>query len=153
MTETNEEEEKTIKMVVLMVECEVDSVNGDDEHMWALPLHRRYMVPRERVEGEKREITRDIRVSQGVWRFLKNIGHEILMETDEAPSMDEILRANKFNITPKAVREMRERRKGVPIATDDGGEEKEKRKTLLGAAIEDKERREKEEKTKNENRR
>ena len=129
------EEEKTIKMVVLMVTCEVEPVNGDEEHVWAMPLHRRYMVPKERA-NEREEATKDIRVSPGMWRFLKNIGHEILMETDEVPSMDEILCANKLNITPKAVREMWERQKGVPLAADDGDGKKKKGKSLLEVAIE-----------------
>lgn len=68
------------------------------------------------------------------------------METDEVPLMDEILRANKLNITPEAVKEMWERQKGVPVAADDGGGEEKKRKSLLDVAIEDKEERKKEEK-------
>ena len=140
---TKEKEEEKTKMVVLRVECEVEQVNGDEEHMWVLPLHRRYMVPKARAK-EREEATKDIRVSPGMWRVLKGIGHEILMETDEAPSMDEILRANKLNITPKAVREMWDRRNGVPLVADDGGEER-KRKRLLEVAIEVRKEREKKE--------
>ena len=142
MTEEKEDEKNT-EMVVLTVVCEIEPVNGDVEHVWALPLHRRYMVPKVSAK-EREEATKDIRVSPGMWRFLKNIEHEILMETDEVPSMDEILRANKLNITPEAVKEMWERQKGVPVAADGGGEEK-KRKSLLEVAIVDKDKRGKKE--------
>lgn len=64
MTETNEEEEKTIEMMVLTVVCEIEPVNGDVEHVWALPLHRRYMVPKVSAK-EREEATKDIRVSPG----------------------------------------------------------------------------------------
>ena len=42
------------RKVMLFVECEIDEVFGDVEHLWAKPIpHRRYMVPKESVPKER----------------------------------------------------------------------------------------------------
>lgn len=40
-------------IVELFIECEIEEVNGDTEHLWAIPLARRYMVPKESVSKER----------------------------------------------------------------------------------------------------
>ena len=41
------------RKVMLFVECEIDKVFGDANHLWAKPIpHRRYMVPKESVSKE-----------------------------------------------------------------------------------------------------
>jgi len=48
-----------IALVALKLECEVDDVNGDSEHVWAkIPKeawHRRYMVHKNKVTYPKGE--------------------------------------------------------------------------------------------------
>ena len=42
------------RTVMLFVECEIDEVFGDANHLWAKPIpHRRYMVPKESVSKER----------------------------------------------------------------------------------------------------
>ncbi len=37
---------KITEMVCLEIECEIDEVNGDKDHVWARPVnvHQRYMI-------------------------------------------------------------------------------------------------------------
>ena len=40
-------------IVELFIECEIEEVTGDAEHLWARPLSVRYMVPKESVLKER----------------------------------------------------------------------------------------------------
>lgn len=143
MTKEKNEEEKPTEMVMMEIECEIKTMAGDDKHVFATPLYHRYIISKPKKKGG---LTNDLRVSGGVWQRMKNIEHEVSVETGKSSSMDEIMRANKFTITTKAVLEMRkreeEKRKGIPVVADEG---EKKRKNLLEVAIEDKEKRNKKE--------
>ena len=40
-------------IVELYIKCEIEEVTGDADHLWAIPLAQRYMVPKESVSKER----------------------------------------------------------------------------------------------------
>lgn len=105
------------------------------------------MSEEKKEDKGKEMVTRDIRVSEKIWGFMYTIANEVRVATGRRCTPNEILTANKQNITTKAVLEMRKREEEKSAVVDDeGGDGEKKRKSLLEVAIEDKEKREKEEK-------
>lgn len=109
-----------------------------------------YVMTEEKKEEGKEKATETIRVSKKLKSFLYTIANEVRMMTGRRSTPDEILTANKQNITTKTVLEMRKREdeKKREKASGAGGADDEKKvnKTLLDVAFEDRERREKREK-------
>jgi len=103
-------------------------------------------MTKEKKEERKEMVTRDIRVGEKMWGFLYTIANEVRVVTGKRCTPNEILTANKQNITTKAVLERRKQEEEkVKTAVADEEGEKEERKSLLEVAIVDKEERKKKE--------
>ena len=101
------------------------------------------MTEKKKMGKEKEMVTRDIRVSEKIWGFMYTIANEVRVATGRRCTPNEILTANKPNITTKAVLEKRKQEEEKSaVAEEEGGGEEKNRKTLLEVAIKDKEKRE-----------
>ena len=97
----------------------------------------------EKKKGIKEGLTNDTRVSLKIWGFLYTIANEVRVATGKRCTPNEILTANKQNITTKAVLERRKQEEEESaVAEEEGGGEKKNRKSLLDVAIEERKKKE-----------